>query len=93
MAGDVVAAVMTLAAAVVVLAGLVRWNFIVVDRHVLWWQVAPILERGTVRNGREYRAVQYYLEQVFERGGFAAEKPLADSLNALLAGYHAKIKG
>jgi hypothetical protein len=71
------------------IAALIRFNFIVVDRHVLWWQVAPILARGLVRNGREYRAVSYYVEQIFESGGFDRpdERKLVDQLNAMLAAY------
>jgi hypothetical protein len=81
-----------IAVAVVGVAVLARLSFIVVDGHVLWWQVAPIANRGVVRNGREYRAVLYYVEQIFERGGFDKpnERKLVDKLNAMLSDYHTK---
>lgn len=77
---------------VVTLVLLMRFHFIVIDGHVPWWQVAPVLARGKVRNGREYRAVLYYVEQIFDSGGFdqPAEKKLVDYLNAMLAEFHAK---
>ena len=69
---------------------LMRFHVIVIDRHVFWWQVAPILSQGRVRNGREYRAVLYYVEQIFEAGGFDRpdERKLVDRLNAMLTEYH-----
>ena len=82
-------------AAFAAIALLVRLNFIVIDRHVLWWQVAPVLARGIVRNMREYRAVLSFVEQIFERGGFDQpdERKLADRLNAMLAEYHTQMQG
>lgn len=81
-------------AVVVAVALLMRCHFIVIDGHVPWWQVAPILAHGRVRNGREYRAVLYYVEQIFESGGFDRpdDKKLVDRLNAMLAESHENIK-
>ena len=72
------------------MAALVRHNFIVIDGAVTWWQVEPVLARGTIKNDREYRAVLYYVEQIFSSGGFdrPRERALADRLNVLLANYH-----
>jgi len=71
---------------------LVRNNFIVLDGYVTWWQVKPVLDRGKIANDREYRAVQYYVEQIFESGGFdrTDERTIAEKLNVLLASYHTK---
>ncbi|HEY0662154.1 MAG TPA: hypothetical protein VGD21_12645 [Lysobacter sp.] len=72
-----------------IFAALVRLNYIVIDGCVTWWQVKPIVDRGIIRNDREYRAVLYYVEQIFTSGGFDRpdERALVDKLNALLTRY------
>ena len=76
---------------IVLVLVLIRFNYIVIDGYVIWWQVEPILRRGVLKNAREYRAILYYVEQVFSSGGFdrTEERALVERLNRLLSDYHA----
>lgn len=83
-----------LLAAAAIIAALMYLHVIVVDGNVPWWQVRAIVDRGVVRNGREYRAVRCYVEQIFVAGGFdkPEERKLVGKLNAMLSVYHASTR-
>ena len=71
-------------------AVLVRFNFIVIQGHVLWWQVAPVVDRGSISSLREYRAALYFVEQTFESGSRSTDRDRVETLNRLLADFHAR---
>ena len=77
-------------ALLVTAALLVRFNFIVIEGHVLWWQVAPIVDRGSISNLREYRAALYFVEQAFESENQSADRERVETLNRLLADFHSR---
>lgn len=71
---------------------LMKFNFIAIDRSVFDFQISHILERGSIRNQREYRAILNAVEQRFEKDnrGFASD-PLVETMNSMLADYHARV--
>ena len=85
--------VFLLAIAIIATIALVRLNFIVIQGHVLRWQVAPILGRGKIANLRDYRVALYFVEQSFESGGFDRdeERAVVERLNQLLADFHGRV--
>lgn len=71
---------------------LMKFNFITIDRNVFDFQISHILERGSIQNQREYRAILNAVEQRFEKdnSGFASD-PLVEIMNSMLADYHARV--
>lgn len=55
---------------------LMKYDFIVIDRCVFDFQISHILNRGRIRNLREYRAVLNAVEQRFDRDneGFGSDE-------------------
>lgn len=81
-----------LAIAIIATFALLRFNIIVIQGHVLRWQVAPIIRREKIANLRDYRAALYFVEQTFESGGFNRddERAVVERLNQLLADFHGR---
>ena len=67
---------------------LMRFGFIVFDRHVFDFQVQPIIKADKVTNIREYKIIHEYLEMSFERDPdkFASD-PLFVRFDAMLGEY------
>jgi hypothetical protein len=70
---------------------LMKFNFIAIDRNVFDFQISHILERGSIQNQREYRAILNAVEQRFEKDnkGYASD-PLVEIMNSMLADYHVR---
>ncbi len=67
---------------------LMRFGFIVFDRHVFDFQVQPIIKADKVTNIREYKIIHEYIEMSFEKDAdkFASD-PLFVRLDSMLGEY------
>lgn len=68
--------------------GLFRFGVIVLDRKVFDFQVKPILNRGKIRNIREYRVMHNYIEMLFERDPeLFNQNPETAKLNSMMNAF------
>ncbi len=70
-----------------ILLGL-KFDFIVLDRNVFYFQVSHIIKRQRINNLREYRAMHNYIEMLFERDPDSFEtNPKLRLLNKMMGDY------
>ena len=75
---------------IVIVFLLMRAGVIVLDRNVFEFQSKPIINRGEIRNIREYKVIHNYIEMRFEKDpiGFESRQE-TKKLNKLMNDYHA----
>ncbi len=68
-----------------------KFDFIVFDRKVFYFQISHIVKRGKIINLREYDAIHNYVEMLFEIDNDSfADREDVKIYNNLLVNFHNK---